>query len=255
MYCLHNFCSSEYCLCDLCGLSTTHVAPCRPSTTKYYFNPNSSFSPFLYSFLCIIQSHWFPHQLHFGNSSSPHFLQFHIFSFLQFHIFSLTLNCWFPDLLIDIKLLIFLIFSLTLNHYFLIFSLMKIGKNPYLNRYIFTSMMIILSMAIIQTRLNNRKWTRFWHIFQQVVNPFFASWIDALSDPFPLWYRNGCADYCILFLWLTPKKTNRMYSIPRKKHNTSTRTINVKMMKKYLFPFTIYFFVHANNIQPLDKLV
>jgi len=96
------------------ALSTVYTISVAPSTVyaisvdqvppNIILTQNSSFSPFLYSFLCILQSHWFPHQLHFDNSSSPHFLQFHIFSFLQLHIFSLIFN-----------------------HYFLIFSLMKIG--------------------------------------------------------------------------------------------------------------------------------
>jgi len=75
--------------------STIHIAPCRPSTTKYYFNPNSSFSPFLYSFLCIIQSHWF--------SPSATLWQFFISSFSAIpHLLIPAI----PHLLIDIKLLI-----------------------------------------------------------------------------------------------------------------------------------------------------
>ncbi len=83
--------------------STIYTIPVAPSTTKYHFNQNSSFSPFLYFFLLFIKSHWFPPSAHFDNSSFPHLLQFHIFSFLQFHKFPFTLNHYF------------LIFSLTFN--------------------------------------------------------------------------------------------------------------------------------------------
>jgi len=61
-------------------------------------------------------------------------------------------------------------------------------------------------------------------------------------------YRNGCTDCCILFLWFARKSS--MYCISRKKQNTSTRNINVKMMKVLISIHHILFFCPYNNIQP-----